>query len=647
VLLVAVCTIAGGVVSDPSGADQFGAALDPTFGAGGYALIEGNPDFGYPGAGGAAVAVQSDGKILAGGTWAELNPLIVRLLPDGSLDASYGTSGRVFPNSIQGYVSAEAIDAAGRLVVAGPSYSGPSWWLARIDVAGALDPTFGSAGVVLGQSLPTTNSHPETIGFDATGRIYVAGGFGAGAVIRYSGSGVFDSAYGNGFGFASSPFVDGGAMLVDPDGSLYVNALGPGTPDLGVVRLKTDGSLDSSYGSGGFAHLPLSGDQRANGLVRLSDGSIVAVGGTGDVPFQGNGWFMNPRIIATHFQTDGTSDPNWGTGGIAVIPIAQPFTLRGFTSSANGPISIVGQTSADNGFTFTVPFLAALGRDGSLAISEQEQPAGFVAGGAAAQPDGKVITIGSQSSLSRMALSRFILTSTGGGGGDGGGGGGGGGDGAGGGGGAGTSVPDLQVSLAASTTTPAIGQESDLSATVVNLGGAGSLRTHLVITLPAGVTLLGVPAYDRGSGCTGTTTVDCFLDYLPNGGTTKVFFNVRSASGGDQTVSARASADREANPADNTASLVLHVAQLATTLPPTGTPPPARTQTVVCRVPKLTGKTLTATRRALATAHCTLGLTEHKRSWLVKHGLVISQAPSPGRKLRRGAKVAVTLSNGR
>ena len=106
--------------------------------------------------------------------------------------------------------------------------------------------------------------------------------------------------------------------------------------------------------------------------------------------------------------------------------------------------------------------------------------------------------------------------------------------------------------------------------TVSNVGGAGSLQTHLLIALPSTLTLLGAPAADRGSGCTGSSTVDCFLDYIPNGGSAKIIFAVRVGGTGAQTLTATASSDREANPADNSASATLTV----NTPPPPPPPPP-------------------------------------------------------------------------
>ena len=143
----------------------------------------------------------------------------------------------------------------------------------------------------------------------------------------------------------------------------------------------------------------------------------------------------------------------------------------------------------------------------------------------------------------------------------------------GGGGGSGSAPPaDLAVTLTASSLAPPIGQESDLVATVANTGGAGSLQTHLRISLPANVTLLGPPGYARGSGCTGTQEIDCYLDYIPNGDSTKVIFAVRVSGEGAHTISATASADRDKNATDNIASITLTVPVEGG--PPLSPPPP-------------------------------------------------------------------------
>jgi hypothetical protein len=67
----------------------------------------------------------------------------------------------------------------------------------------------------------------------------------------------------------------------------------------------------------------------------------------------------------------------------------------------------------------------------------------------------------------------------------------------------------------------------------------------------------------------------------------------------------------------------------------------------VCVVPKATGKTLPAAKRAIARAHCRVGKIGRAYSKLVKSGRVISEDPTPRTVLRKGAKVNLVVSRGR
>ena len=126
------------------------------------------------------------------------------------------------------------------------------------------------------------------------------------------------------------------------------------------------------------------------------------------------------------------------------------------------------------------------------------------------------------------------------------------------------------------------GGEVDLVASVTDHGARSSQLTRLVIVLPAGATLLGRPAFESGTGCSGATTLDCNIDYVPNGATTHVRFNITLAGSG--AVTATVSADAEADPSDNKAALALTVA--APFVPP------------VVQRPKPRGRTLLGTARA-------------------------------------------------
>ena len=67
----------------------------------------------------------------------------------------------------------------------------------------------------------------------------------------------------------------------------------------------------------------------------------------------------------------------------------------------------------------------------------------------------------------------------------------------------------------------------------------------------------------------------------------------------------------------------------------------------VCSVPRLRGLTLAATKARLAKAGCALGPVARAYSRRVRRGRVIAQRPAPGLRLRRGARVRVTISRGR
>jgi hypothetical protein len=66
-----------------------------------------------------------------------------------------------------------------------------------------------------------------------------------------------------------------------------------------------------------------------------------------------------------------------------------------------------------------------------------------------------------------------------------------------------------------------------------------------------------------------------------------------------------------------------------------------------CKVPKLVGLTLKKARAKLAKARCRLGKVTRKASSLKKKGRVLSQRPKPGKSLKSGSKVNVTVGRGR
>jgi uncharacterized delta-60 repeat protein len=90
-----------------------------------------------------AVAVQDDGKILVGAASREEEAVVVRLLPSGAFDGSFGVGGmiRLRPNGGSGYGGDIVVLPDDRILVLAGSYT------LRLLPDGSLDPTFSADGV--------------------------------------------------------------------------------------------------------------------------------------------------------------------------------------------------------------------------------------------------------------------------------------------------------------------------------------------------------------------------------------------------------------------------------------------------------------------------------------------------------------------
>ena len=329
--------------------------LDPSFGAGGTVLKYFGPyNLAY------SVTVQPDGKILAAGYHQnsaggspdfEVTPIVARFNPDGTPDLSFGAGGIavVGPGPVES-AKALAVQPDGRIVVAGNKMTStgimrsPSQFVvSRLDATGALDPTFGSAG-------KATTSFDQAdflnrIVVQPDGKIVAVGETGASdsgddgmsvAVARYNTDGSLDSGFGTrGKVVTSAPGGAAGySAAVQADGKLIVG--GEAGSNLLLVRYNTDGSLDSSFGTGGVVS-PMDGE--AYSVVIDSTGKIV-VGGTtagaaGDV------------FAIVRFNPDGSLDSSFGINGVAAMDLGFSETGRAVAIDPAGRIIMAGYVQKD------------------------------------------------------------------------------------------------------------------------------------------------------------------------------------------------------------------------------------------------------------------------------------------------------------
>jgi uncharacterized delta-60 repeat protein len=174
--------------ADVNGAFRFALArykadgtLDSTFGSDGKVLTDFAQGL-FDGAN--AVTIQSDGKIVvAGVSYTSVpNPVfaLARYDANGALDASFGTGGTVttaFGARTNDVAIAVAIQSDGKVVAGGSSESVPflSFALARYDANGALDTTFGSEGKVTTQFGTASLDEAGAMALQPDGNIVLVG----------------------------------------------------------------------------------------------------------------------------------------------------------------------------------------------------------------------------------------------------------------------------------------------------------------------------------------------------------------------------------------------------------------------------------------------------------------------------------------
>jgi uncharacterized delta-60 repeat protein len=285
--------------------------------------------------GGNAVVIQPDGKILVAGTISGSNSAdaaVVRFDLSGAIDATFGggtarsqTPGRDVANAV-------AVQSDGKVVVAGYVTPGPfnrDHQILRFNTDGMLDSSFDFDGRV-SNGFGAGDDEARGVVIQPDGKIVVAG-YASNApkqilVTRYNPNGSLDSAFdGDGAIFTNVGGGDavGNALVLDPAGRILVAGFSSnGTNyDITVVRYLPNGSLDSSFGTGGKVVTAVSaGDDVGNAIALQPDGKILVAGvvhpnaalGSGTLSLQGS-------YVLVRYLPDGSLDLSYGSGGKVLL----------------------------------------------------------------------------------------------------------------------------------------------------------------------------------------------------------------------------------------------------------------------------------------------------------------------------------------
>lgn len=333
--------------------------LDSTFGTNGKVLTsffaEDDKAFG--------VIIQPDGKIIAVGyTYDTSNNhdvfAVARYNSNGSLDATFGGDGRVTTSFGTGtqHAYSVALQSDGKIVVCGKAEvssltSDIGFGIVRYTSTGMLDNTFAGDGRLYSTLGDAGYDSPAyDVAIQNNGSIVITGYVGTTEgtkiyVLRVTSTGNFDNTF-DGNGLVNTLIGQGasaGKLVIQPDQKIVVAGTAIFSPlnAMAVVRYNTDGSLDSTFDADGIVTTQITtGNFNGRAIALQPDGKIVAAGGTQV------GTDYDFGIV--RFNTDGSLDNSFGTGGKITIPLASGTELPSDLKIQNdGKILVTGYTEGD------------------------------------------------------------------------------------------------------------------------------------------------------------------------------------------------------------------------------------------------------------------------------------------------------------
>jgi len=322
--------------------------LDPGFGVSGVI----RPGLGLSSTVGALQ--QSNGLLLIAGSQGEpgdRNIAMARRNTSNVPDDEFGGGGGVVVLDLRGSddrVTDSALLPDGRILLVGSTSEldddgntiGSDFFIARFNPDGSTDDAFGDGEPVIIDFAADADGDPSVdtarellIGPD--GKLLIVGRTDAGgdtdfAFARLNGDGTLDTSFGTG-GRLVTDFhgADDGALsaTIAADGGIYAVGFATigGARQAGVAKYTSAGTLDASFGTGGLVTFSAGGsDERGNAIAVSPKGKVVVAGytATGSI---GNGTY-DSRFLVVRMSSNGKLDRKFGNGGVATLDVGDPAT---------------------------------------------------------------------------------------------------------------------------------------------------------------------------------------------------------------------------------------------------------------------------------------------------------------------------------
>jgi uncharacterized delta-60 repeat protein len=242
------------------------------------------------------------------------------------LDTTFGSGGKLIINTLGALATTDdmAIQPDNKIILVSEcmhlDLSGVPFCAIRLNEDGSADFTFRGGPPVFSAGVFTWFDTAHTGGvkgvvIQTDGKI-IAVGFGPGltaALVRYNSNGSLDTTFGSG-GVVLTDVTAGSddiaeKVAIQPDGKIVI--VGSTGVDQFVARYLSNGTLDSSFGTGGIAKTVIAGDSiQGRSLALQPDGKIMA-----------GGHVVSGSYSLTRLNSNGLPDATWDGDGLEIIPV--------------------------------------------------------------------------------------------------------------------------------------------------------------------------------------------------------------------------------------------------------------------------------------------------------------------------------------
>jgi uncharacterized delta-60 repeat protein len=309
-----------------------------------------------------AAQVLPTGKILVAGAVAnkqfQFSACAILFNSDGSIATEFGNNGVFLSAATPGdeFAYSMAIQSDQKIVLAGSAGDDqframPAIW--RLNADGTPDLSFGNNGVTL-MTVENSDNDFSSVLIESSGAIVASGHYDQGLTsggqqnfdfltARFLSNGTPDINFG-GDGYIETPISfeyseEAYGMLIAEDGNIVVSGYTLAadlTYDFALMKFRTDGSLDASFGNNGVAiHNLGSGDVIYD--MTLQNGKFLCAGTSGS-------GFDDLDFTMVRFNPNGTLDADFGDNGALLTDIAGGFDeANGLAIQQDGRIVLAGK----------------------------------------------------------------------------------------------------------------------------------------------------------------------------------------------------------------------------------------------------------------------------------------------------------------